>query len=345
VTRVWLDVDYPPQVQYLVPFKPAFEAAGADVVVTARDYLITVDLLRERDVEFHVFGGAFGRQKYRKAIGLLQRAVDLIRFFERVGRPDILLSSSRSSAIVAWRYGIPAYVVCDYEWVDLRLYRYAGVFIVHPESIPQTAFVKQGFAPSRLIPISGMKEDISLHGIDVDAVAPYDLGIESDVLRVLVRPPAEDSHYFEPAGRALTERLLARLAPRRDVLVVLSPRYGWQSRYVEGLEGAREPLVLSQPAPFVPLLKAVDAVVAAGGTMLREAAYLGRPAYSILPNRVGGVDVYLESLGRLTFVRSLDEVDRLDFGRPALEPMLRNDAMIDDLVQTILDRKREGLVP
>ena len=36
--RVWIDIDNPPQVQYLSPFERAFARLGAEVVVTARDY-------------------------------------------------------------------------------------------------------------------------------------------------------------------------------------------------------------------------------------------------------------------------------------------------------------------
>ena len=36
--KVWIDIENPPQVQYLMPVATAFEEIGADVLVTARDY-------------------------------------------------------------------------------------------------------------------------------------------------------------------------------------------------------------------------------------------------------------------------------------------------------------------
>ena len=41
----WIDIDNPPQVQYMVPFVDAFERRGLDVLVTARDYGFTTELL------------------------------------------------------------------------------------------------------------------------------------------------------------------------------------------------------------------------------------------------------------------------------------------------------------
>jgi predicted glycosyltransferase len=42
---IWIDIEGPPHVQYLVPFKAAFEKLGHEVVVTARPNSITLELL------------------------------------------------------------------------------------------------------------------------------------------------------------------------------------------------------------------------------------------------------------------------------------------------------------
>ena len=55
--RIWIDVENPPQVQYLTPLADAFRQAGADVVLTARDYGSTYALLEGRGVPFHARRG------------------------------------------------------------------------------------------------------------------------------------------------------------------------------------------------------------------------------------------------------------------------------------------------
>ena len=49
---IWIDVDNPPQVQYLLPFADAFRERGAGVVVTARAYGNAVELLEQRSSPF-----------------------------------------------------------------------------------------------------------------------------------------------------------------------------------------------------------------------------------------------------------------------------------------------------
>ncbi len=49
---VWIDIDNPPQVQYLVPFVDAFRRRGASVALTARDYGNALELLALRTASF-----------------------------------------------------------------------------------------------------------------------------------------------------------------------------------------------------------------------------------------------------------------------------------------------------
>jgi predicted glycosyltransferase len=51
-----------------------------------------------------------------------------------------------------------------------------------------------------------------------------------------------------------------------------------------------------------------DFVVSGGGTMNREAAALDVPVYSIFKGKIGAVDRYLESNGRLTLLASKEDV-------------------------------------
>ena len=95
--------------------------------------------------------------------------------------------------------------------------------------------------------------------------------------------------------------------------------------------------MLDHPVPFVQLLKAVDLVVCAGGTMLREAAYLGVPAYSIFKSRIGGVDRYLASIGRVRLVPSADALPTIVLRRLRRSSRFRsNPRLLDELAEIVL---------
>jgi predicted glycosyltransferase len=335
----WIDIDNPPQVQYLLPFKSAFERAGAGVVVTARDHTITLDLLRSHGADFHPVGSAFGARKLDKVRGLLRRSFQLLSLFAELGRPRLLVTASRPAAVVARRLGIPSFVIADYEHADVRVFRLTGSYILHPQVVSPDEFLRRGIRRDRLLPFAGLKEDITFAGVDLASSPGHDFGVGDGLATVLFRPPAEESHYYNEESGALALSLLRCLAERDDSVVVFTPRYQRQSEYLRRYAWRNEPIDLCRPIPFLALLKAVDAVISSGGTMVREAAYLGIPAYSILRSRVGGVDRYLASLGRLTFLASPDECERVRFSRGFRRPpMAANRALLHDLVELMLAR-------
>lgn len=338
--KIWIDVDNPPQVQYLVPFAAAFQARGADVVLTARDYGETRELLRARGVSAHVVGARFGRGSLRKGVGSLARAAQLAAYAARGGRPDVLLCASRSSALAAATLRIPSFVIADYEHASVGVYRLTRSVFLHPDSVDTTTWTERGLRPSQLRPFRGIKEDISFAGVDLDAPA---LELPGDEVRVLVRPPAEDSHYFAGESRRLALALLRLLARRDGVRTVVAPRYARQRADVEALDWRVEPVVLPAPVPFVSLLKAVDLVVCSGGTMLREAAYLGVPAYTILRSELGGVDRWLASIGRVEVLENDRDFAAIAFRRRGpFTPLQANPRLLEELVEAVVAAAAAG---
>jgi predicted glycosyltransferase len=335
---IWLDIESPAQVQYLAPFVAAVRDRGREVVVSARNAGVTVELLRSRGIEHIVVGAQPPSGRWQKGLAVSLRALRLMRFAQK-HRAGAVVCSSRAGAIVARGRGIPCFVFCDYEHADLDIYRRVSAIIVHPEIVPESYFRSLGFRSDRLLAFRGLKEDISFAGFDLDAVVPYDLGVDSGgLLRILVRPAAETSHYFQPRSRSTVLALLDHLARRDDVLTVFSPRYPSQIRDVMSRTWVREPVVLARGVPFISLLKSVDRVVSAGGTMLREAAYLGVPAYSLFAGRLGAVDEYLSRTGRLVIVPSADQLDLITAPTAMSRPLPRESEVVYELTDKMLSR-------
>lgn len=338
--HAWVDIENPPQVQYLVPLARALERRGAGVLVTARDYGITFDLLRAGGVDFEPIGRHYGASTGAKVGGTLRRVRDLRRILRRSPRPHVVLSVSRSASLAARTLGIPSFAICDYEHVNVSAFRLAGTYVIHPDVISAEAFRARGVSRERLIAFHGIKEDITFADVDIESTPTHrfrELEASPTLLKVLVRPPAEESHYHRAESSQLGRIALRHLAGDETVAVIYSPRYDWQVRTLSTFEWKVPPLVLSNPVPFVSLLKAVDVVFSGGGTMTREAAYLGVPAVSMFRGSAGEVDHYLEATGRLTIIRSEEQLARLDLRQfRRLEPLYRNRSAPDDIAHAVL---------
>ena len=333
--RIWIDVENPPQVQYLLPLKPALEARGADVVVTARDYGNAFELLDQSGVEYTPVGASYGAGKARKVLGLAGRTRALLAHLRTTGRPDASVSASRAAAVVTRLLRRPSFVIIDYEYVSLSVFRLAGSRILHPDVIPAAAF--KGVPAERLVPFAGLKEDLSFAGLDVAATPAHALSIPDDLVRVLLRPAAEESHYYREESGRMARELLEQLAEEDRAALVFAPRYPRQVDDLARFSWKNEPVVLERAVPFVSLLKGVDLVISSGGTMLREAAYLGLPAYSLFQGDVGGVDRRLSELGRLQLLASPADFGRIELAKAGpLEPLSSNPALVDELAERIL---------
>jgi uncharacterized protein len=332
---VWIDIDNPAQVQYLLRFQAAFTKLGMGVLLTARASGMTAKMIEGNGATATIVGGELGRSKVLKAAGTIRRAISLAAICRSRGRPAIAISSSRAAAIASWRLGVSHFALLDYEYVDLSVYRRTGCWVLHPEIIRDDFFVARGLKRPKLMPFPGLKEDITFSTLD-PAPLRQPTG-RAQLTHVLVRPPAEQSHYFVAGSSEVTRNALDLLSKRSDVQVLFSPRRASQSKYLEGLSWATDPILIDGAAPFLDLLSRADAVVSAGGTMLREAAYLGIPAFSTFQGTPGSVDLHLASEGRLTFIRSAEDLQAaLSHGAVRRPPMTPHPGLVDELISAMV---------
>jgi len=120
------------------------------------------------------------------------------------------------------------------------------------------------------------------------------------------RPCACRPASLQRADETALVDLLAALAGRRHVTLVVVARDEDQRRRLlaPGLPGV---LVPGGPVDGVGLLAAADFVVGHGGVMLREAAALGTPAYTLSPS-AGPVEASLLGDGRLKRVSAAGDI-------------------------------------
>lgn len=335
--RIWIDIENPPQVQYLLPLRPAFERLGADVVVTARDYGNAFELLEQSGTPYAPVGESYGAAKWQKVAGLAGRTARLARHLRKTGRPDASVSASRAAAVTGRLLRHPSFVIIDYEHVSLAVFRLSGSYVLHPDAIDASAFRERGIPERKLVSFRGLKEDLSFAGLDVEREPAHELPAAEGLVRALVRPAAEESHYYREESGQMTFRVLERLASDERAVVVFAPRYPRQAEYLSRFRWRNEPVVLDRAVPFVSLLKAVDLVVSSGGTMLREAAYLGVPAYSVFQGEIGGVDRHLAELGRLHLLSGVDDLDRLAVEKSGpLRPLSTNPGLVDEIAERVV---------
>jgi len=303
--RIWIDLTNSPHVLFFEPIIKRLKQEGHEVLVTARDFAQTVPLIKEKGIDAKIYGKHMGRSLLKKGFGLARRSLWLLNYGRKL-KPSLALShNSNDLAFAAYLLGIPHLVFVDYEYASFA-HRFNALFatkIFFPEPVRVDELERLYGRKGKFANYPGLKEQVYLPFYNFKPVRG-DLGITAEEVLVVVRPPADFAlyHRFE---NPLFEKCLDYLAASKAVIVVL-PR----TKEQEAVLKKRFPQfiypekVIDGPS----LIKEADLVVSAGGTMNREAAVLGTPAYTIFAGKVGAVDTYLLSLGLLHRVEKPEDI-------------------------------------
>jgi len=302
--KVWVDLDNTPHVPFFEPIMREFRARGYDVMCTARDAFQVCELARQRGIEFQQVGKHSGKNRIRKVVGLFCRALQLLPLAFRE-KPLLAISHGSRAQIIACKLlNIPTVLIEDYEFAD-----YPPSMKPRWEIVPET-ISDEGLAcaPERGRRYPGLKEHVYVRNFRPDASVLAELGLKEQHLVVTVRPPATEAHYHNERGESLFFELMAFLLNDPRVRVILMPRNARQAQWIRqnkpGWFSNSRVVIPNRPMDGLNVIFHSDLVVSGGGTMNREAAALGVPAYSILAGKVGAVDRALEKNGLLTMVTS-----------------------------------------
>lgn len=308
--KIWIDLDNTPHVPFFAPIIKELERRGHRVVVTARDAFQVCELADEMGIPYTGIGRHWGRNPIRKIIGLAWRSAQLLPFCLSQ-KPDVALShGARSQVLLSNVLRIPTIVADDYE----------GSRNI-PVGPPRWLLLPDALSDSdppwrvnrlRIRYYRGLKEDVYVPAFKPDPSIVDELGLATCETIVTVRPPADEAHYRNPQSDVLFTELMSRICQTTGIRAVLLPRTHEQGQLLR----VTHPSWFSDAKTIIPgrvldglnLLWFSDLAVSGGGTMNREAAALGIPAYGIFRGQIGAVDRSLARDGRLTMIHTPEEV-------------------------------------
>ena len=336
--RVWIDLANSPHVLFFAPLVREFEGRGIEVTCTARDFAQTLGLARLHGLRVDSIGLHGGKSALGKAWRIAGRAAALRRF-ARTARPDVAVShNSYAQALAARSLGIPFVTLMDYEHTPANhlSFRMASRILL-PGVVPDGSVARYGASSQKVKRYAGFKEQVYLEEFEPEA-GVFDGLLAEDVARrsvvAVARPPADFAIYHR-FKNPLFDLWLERVGRDPGVRVVLLPRTREQRAWALGL-GLPSLVVPDRVIDGPNLVYHADLVVSAGGTMNREAAVMGVPAYSLFAGRMAAVDAALESLRRLVFVRGAEDLGAIRLAKCGARSRLRNPELLGQIVAEIL---------
>jgi predicted glycosyltransferase len=307
MARVWVDLTNPAHVIVLRPLVQLLEADGHEVTLTARPLSHTTELLDDWGHPYTAIGHHGGASRVGKALAAGSRTAQAFAF-ARGKRFDYgLAHGSTDLPPVGRLLRIPNTTMFDYEWARLQheLNCRLATRVLVPDAIPAERLEPYGARPPKLVKYPGLKEEYYLGDFEPDESVLGELGLDPSGVIAVVRTAPSYALYLGGSENELLPRVLRRLLDEEAQVVVLA-RTDDQRSALRELDGS-----LSVPEHAVDgrsLAALADLVVSAGGTMIREAAVLGTPVWSIFEGRLGAVDELLIAEGRVHFLRDPGEL-------------------------------------
>jgi len=342
--KIWIDLANAPHVLFFTPIIKTLTSRDNDLFVTMRDFNQTKELAERYNIKGELVGQHGGRSYVLKSFNLMKRSLQLFNYGH--GR-EIELAVSHNSythAIAGRLIGAKVVTLMDFEGQPANhiAFRLANKVIV-PDSFPDKYLKKFGATLKKTYKYKGFKEQVYLSDFKPstsflsDLIGscdlPEDWKIDNTIL-VVIRTPATMAAYHHFGNPAFDE-LLRKLHGKKDLTVILLPRSLEDKKHFHkqfpNLKIPKYPLRGSD------LVYYADLVISAGGTMNREAAILGTPAYTIFAGHIPAVDKKLIEMERLIYISSEDDLNHIKYEKKKPRQILSNPNLCQEIVGEILN--------
>jgi predicted glycosyltransferase len=319
--RLWIDLDNSPHVPLFAPLIRHLKHEGWHLIVTARNFAQTLDLVEQMGIDALHVGEHAGRNKVKKVMNLPVRTMQLISAV-RSFRPEVALShGSRTQTLAARMLGIPKIVMFDYEWTEMSIFKRFATSLLCPRAISKERLIEAGIPVEKVIWYDGFKEDLYLPEFVPDPAFRSQLGISPEKRLVTIRPPGLIGNYHDSRSEEICRRLLQQAAGDPENVLVVLPKTQVEQELVRAAlpEKASATVIIPERAlPGMQLLHNSDLAISGGGTMNREAALLGVPAYSMFTGRRAAIDEELARRNLLTFLETPDDIGLIEWRKRAI---------------------------
>ncbi|MEO0106761.1 MAG: DUF354 domain-containing protein [candidate division WOR-3 bacterium] len=331
--KFWIDIVNSPHVLFFTPIIERLRKQGHSVLITAREYAQTVPLLNNFNMSHTLIGAHAGANIGRKFLDVLVRSQSLYEYIKDKKIDRALTFNSPSLVLAARFMGLPSFVFMDYEYQPLNhlTFRFASKVIV-PTYFPVASLSRFG-AINKAVKYPGLKEQVYLSDFKPDPNFLNSMGIDKNKVIITARPPATMALYHQFENDLFYEAL-KYLVEHNNVIVLVIPRSLAQRRILMEMKYSNL-IVIDNAVDGRNLIYYSDLVLSAGGTMNREAAILGTPAYTVFKGKPGAVDRYLMEQNRIVAISSQGEFGNIKIEKKTFINPFVNSELINFIINVI----------
>jgi len=297
--KIWIDISNAPHVNFFKEFIEEWQKQY-EVVVTTRPLSNTIDLLEENNIDYHIVGSHYGKNKLAKLFGFFKRSDELYRFLKSK-QVDIAISqSSFYSPYVAKKLNVPCIYTNDNEFAKGN---YVGFLLASHVLLPEALkeWTKGRFFEKRVSFYPGVKEGIYIK-------QKFKKSNIKKQTTIYFRSEPWHAQYHE-FNVDTFDKMLTNLSQENKIVIL--PRDQKQTKHFKNLSKYHTNIkVPSQVETIDKISENCDIFLGAGGSMTREFALMGIPTVSMYQDDLLEVDKYLIEHGILLRETEPSKIDQ-----------------------------------
>ncbi|MCI0716073.1 MAG: DUF354 domain-containing protein [Chlorobi bacterium] len=337
---IWFDLDNSPHVPLFIPVFNELKERNIPFEVTARDFAQTLELLGMRNIPHTAIGAHGGKSKINKIINLFERSSQLKKYAVGKNFKIALSHGSRTQLLAANKLHLKSILMMDYEFTERKIFNRYSTWLLIPKFIPDERLKSAGLNLDKVIRYNGFKEELYLNSFVPGENFRNSISIDKNSILILIRPPGMLGNYHDEKSEGLLIHAINYFTSFNNAVVLISGRSQKDKDFINSNIGEKSNLrFLEKAVDGLELVYSADIVLSGGGTMNRESALLGAKTYSIFTARKPYLDEYLESLGRLTFIESKEQIDKIEVVKQSVKiPYEFNKNIVKEVTGIIIDK-------
>ena len=340
--KIWIDLANSPHVIFFIPIIKRLKNDGHTVLITMRNFAQTVPLAEKFGIQGDIIGKHGGANRLSKFLNLVKRTNQLVLFAKNKSIDIAVSHNSYAHTIAGRMIGAKVITLMDYEGQPANhlAFRTAHKVLV-PQAFPNKLLFRFGASENKTFKYQGFKEQLYLSNFDPDnnfikelteACNTISNNLSNKVIVSVRTPPTMALyHHFK---NDIFEKLLENLNSNPLAFTIVSPRTKEQHKYIK--HKFRNLHIPSKSLNGMNLCYYSDLVISAGGTMNREAAILGTPAYSLFAGSMPAVDAELIKTGRMFHISNENDLGKINIAKLSGRKILSNDALLGIIIHEIL---------
>lgn len=316
--KIWIDIEQPKTAIMFQSLIRRFENAGSELLITARDYDSTYQILDDLGTPYRKIGKHGGEKLEDKLETYIHRLQDLFPLIKTFSPDYFVTFLSIEGTRIAYGLQIPSLGINDEprnEPVCKLLHPFIDN-IITPECIPIEDYIKLYADPNKIIRYNGLDEIawLSEYVPNPNALNRYDLEKGNFVL---IRSEPVYASYFidklKPDETLISEFLpsIYKEYPNHKYLLLVRSKKqeGFLLRKLKEFRRNNNIIITQYLPNIVDLCFYGALVISGGGTIVRESSLLNVPSIEFFPGESAPQEIFLIKNGfPLEHIRNTDEI-------------------------------------